>query len=137
MRKSRAFLPLCVAIVSLLVPALLPASDTLLIRGHIYTGNAKAPWAQALAITGTRIDAVGSDQEIPARRQPKTQANAYTKGSALARFSEDRLGTLEPGKEAVLAVLSQDIVSIAHDEIAKTKVWMTMVGGKIVFQGSN
>jgi predicted amidohydrolase YtcJ len=63
--------------------------------------------------------------------------NAYTKGSAFARFSEDRLGTLEPGKEADLAVLSQDIFSVAHEEIAKTKVWMTMVGGKIVFQGTN
>ena len=49
------------------------ASDTLLIHGHIYTGNAKELWAQALAITGTRIDAVGSDQEILARREPKTQ----------------------------------------------------------------
>ena len=100
MKKGHALL--CVAIVLLLVPTLLSASDTLLIHGHIYTGNAKAPWAQALAITGTRIDAVGSDQEILARRQPKTQVNAYTKGSALARFSEDRLGTLEPGKEADL-----------------------------------
>jgi len=70
MRKSRGFL--CVAIVSLL-PALLSASDTLLIHGHIYTGNAKAPWAQALAISGTRIDAVGTDREILARREPKTQ----------------------------------------------------------------
>jgi predicted amidohydrolase YtcJ len=70
MRKSRGFL--CVAIV-LLLPALLSASDTLLIHGHIYTGNAKAPWAQALAISGTRIDAVGTDQEILARREPKTQ----------------------------------------------------------------
>ena len=73
MKSSRAFLSLCVAIVSLVVPALMPASDTLLIHGHIYTGNAKAPWAQALAITGTRIDAVGTDQEILARREPKTQ----------------------------------------------------------------
>ena len=71
MRKSRGFL--CVAIVLLLSPALLAASDTLLIHGHIYTGNAKAPWAQALAISGARIDAVGTDQEILARREPKTQ----------------------------------------------------------------
>jgi predicted amidohydrolase YtcJ len=71
MRKHRALL--CAAILLVLTPALLPASDTLLIHGHIYTGNAKAPWAQAIAITGTRIDAVGSDQEILARRQPKTQ----------------------------------------------------------------
>lgn len=71
MRKTCGFL--CVAIALLLAPTLLSASDTLLIHGHIYTGNAKAPWAQALAITGTRIDAVGTDQEILARRQPKTQ----------------------------------------------------------------
>lgn len=63
--------------------------------------------------------------------------NAYTKGSAIARFSEDQLGTLETGKEADLAVLSQDIFSIAHEEIGKTNVWMTMVGGKIVFQSKN
>jgi hypothetical protein len=43
----------------------------------------------------------------------------------------------EPGKQADLAVLSQDIVSITHEEISKTKVWMTMVGGKIVFQDKN
>ena len=70
MRKSHGFL--CVAIVLLLAPTLLSASDTLLIHGHIYTGNAKAPWAQALAITGTRIDAVGTNQEILARREAKT-----------------------------------------------------------------
>ena len=71
MRKSHGLL--CVAVLLLLMPPLLSASDTLLIHGHIYTGNAKAPWAQALAITGTRIDAVGTDQEILARREPKTQ----------------------------------------------------------------
>jgi hypothetical protein len=37
---------------------------------------------------------------------------AYTKGGAYARFSESRIGTLEPGKEADLAVLSQDLFSI-------------------------
>jgi len=67
------FAGLC-ATVALL--SLQPASfgaDTLLIHGHIYTGNSKAPWAQALAITGTRIDAVGTDQEILSRRQDKTR----------------------------------------------------------------
>jgi predicted amidohydrolase YtcJ len=58
---------------------------------------------------------------------------AYTLGSAYARFSEDRLGTLENGKEADLTVLSQDIFSAAPSELSKTHVIMTMVGGKIVF----
>jgi predicted amidohydrolase YtcJ len=56
-----AALPLLIA---LLLPIAARGSDTLLIHGHIYTGNPNAPWAQALAITGTRIDAVGTDQEI-------------------------------------------------------------------------
>jgi predicted amidohydrolase YtcJ len=34
--------------------------------------------------------------------------------------AEDRLGTSESGKEADLAVLSQDIFSTAHEEIGRT-----------------
>ncbi len=59
---------------------------------------------------------------------------AYTAGSAYARFSSDRIGTLEKGKEADLAVLSQDIFSVDHNRIAQTRVMMTMTGGKVVFE---
>jgi predicted amidohydrolase YtcJ len=45
------------------------ASDTLLLHGHIYTGNSRLPWAQSLAITGTRIDAIGTDRELSPRRR--------------------------------------------------------------------
>jgi hypothetical protein len=61
--------------------------------------------------------------------------NAYTQGSAYARFSEDKLGTLEVGKEADLAVLSQDIFSVKPEDISKTTVMTTMVAGKVVFDG--
>ena len=75
-----------------------------------------------------------SSAYTPEERISLEQAiKAYTQGSAYARFSDDRLGTLEAGKEADLAVLSQDIFSVASDEIAKTKVVMTMVGGKVVY----
>jgi predicted amidohydrolase YtcJ len=70
----------------------------------------------------------------PEERLTVEQAvNAHTQGSAYARFSDDRIGTLEVGKEADLAVLSQDIFSVKPDEIGKTRVVITMVGGKIVF----
>ncbi len=49
-------------------PAAAFAADTLLIHGHIYTGNSQAPWATALAVSGTRIEAVGSDAAIQKRR---------------------------------------------------------------------
>jgi len=58
---------------------------------------------------------------------------AYTKAGAYAEFAENRIGTLEAGKEADLAVLSQDIFRARPEEIGKTQVVMTMVGGKVVF----
>jgi predicted amidohydrolase YtcJ len=60
--------------------------------------------------------------------------DAYTRGGAYARFSDDRIGTLEPGKEADLAVLSQDVFSVLPTEIGKTRVMLTMVAGKPVFE---
>lgn len=53
--------------------------------------------------------------------------------ASLRTSSEDRLGTLEAGKEADLAVLSQDMFSVGAMELDKTRVVMTMVGGNIVF----
>ena len=71
---------------------------------------------------------------VPEERLTVEQAvNAYTQGSAYARFSDDRIGRLEAGKEADLAVLSQDIFSVKQEEIGKAKVVLTMVGGKVVF----
>src|ERR1700732_5128211 len=69
--------------------ATLLASDTVLIHGHIYTGNPKAPWAQALAITGTRIDAVGTDREILARKSAKTEVIDLQGRTVVPGFSDD------------------------------------------------
>jgi predicted amidohydrolase YtcJ len=60
--------------------------------------------------------------------------SAYTLGSARAAFFDDRVGTLEVGKLADLAVLSQDIFTVPAQSIAATRVLMTMVGGRVVYQ---
>jgi predicted amidohydrolase YtcJ len=60
---------------------------------------------------------------------------AYTRGSAYAAFFDERVGTLEVGKLADLAVLSQDIFAIEPTTIGATRVTLTMVGGKIVYRG--
>jgi len=59
---------------------------------------------------------------------------AYTRGAAYAAFLDDRVGTLEPGKLADVAVLSQDIFAVPPESISKTRVLMTMVGGKPVYE---
>jgi predicted amidohydrolase YtcJ len=61
---------------------------------------------------------------------------AYTRGAAYAAFLDNRVGTLERGKQADIAVLSQDIFSVPHVEIGKTKVVMTMVGGNTVYEAA-
>ncbi|MFQ5816929.1 MAG: amidohydrolase [Terriglobia bacterium] len=58
---------------------------------------------------------------------------AYTWGSAVAEFEEQRKGTLAPGKFADLIVLSQDITGLPPRDILRTKVVLTMVGGKPVY----
>jgi predicted amidohydrolase YtcJ len=59
---------------------------------------------------------------------------AYTRGGAYERFSDDKIGTLEKGKEADLVVLSQDIFAAPPESIGAARVRMTMVGGKTVYQ---
>src|ERR1700712_401285 len=44
-------------------------ADTLLVHGHIYTGDPAAPWAEALGVTHAAIVAVGRDRDILARRR--------------------------------------------------------------------
>ena len=58
---------------------------------------------------------------------------AYTLTSAYAEFAEKDEGSLEPGKLADLAVLSQDIFTVEASDLPKTESLLTMVGGKIVF----
>ena len=59
--------------------------------------------------------------------------DAYTRGSAYSQFAEGRVGALMPGRLADLAVLSQDLFSVQPQDIANTRVLMTMVGGRIVY----
>ena len=69
----RALFILCIVVSMLHISPALLASDTLLVNGHIYTGNPALKWAQAIALSGTRIDAVGSNEEIMRRKEFKTR----------------------------------------------------------------
>ena len=59
---------------------------------------------------------------------------AYTLGSAYAEFQENVKGTISVGKLADMIILSDDIFSISPDEIRNTKVLMTIVDGKVVYE---
>lgn len=58
---------------------------------------------------------------------------AYTMGSAWAQFAERDKGSIEPGKLADLAVLSQDIFKVPPPQLPATTSLLTLVGGKVAW----
>lgn len=59
---------------------------------------------------------------------------AYTSGSAFAEHQEGDKGTLEVGKLADVAVLSQDIFKVPAAALPATTSVLTIVGGRIVHE---
>jgi predicted amidohydrolase YtcJ len=72
---------------------------------------------------------------LPDERLILEQAiQGYTMGGALAARREKTEGSIEVGKLADVIIVSQDLFKIPTNQIGKTKVLMTMVGDKIVYQ---
>lgn len=59
--------------------------------------------------------------------------HAYTVGSAYAVHEDSYKGKLMPGYLADFVVLSQDLYEIPSEDIAKTKVLATIVGGEVSY----
>ena len=57
----------------------------------------------------------------------------YTINNAYASFEEALKGSIEPGKLADMAVLSDDILTCPADQIKSIESELTIVGGKIVY----
>jgi predicted amidohydrolase YtcJ len=71
---------------------------------------------------------LGAEHAITAREA----LTLYTINNARILDVEADRGSIETGKLADLTVLSQDILSVAPDDIRKTKALMTVVGGRVV-----
>ena len=63
------------------------------------------------------VGPVLSDDEPEEKITVEQAVVAYTRSAAYANFTEKKLGTLEAGKLADLAVVSKDIFSLPHEEI--------------------
>jgi predicted amidohydrolase YtcJ len=64
----------------------------------------------------------------------KEALTLYTINNARIMGVEKERGSIELGKLADLAVLSQDILAVAPDAIRDTRALMTVVGGKVVYR---
>jgi predicted amidohydrolase YtcJ len=59
---------------------------------------------------------------------------AYTATAAHAEFEEHEKGTLESGKLADIAVLSQDVLKASAQDLPRTESILTIIGGKIAYR---
>ncbi len=74
-------------------------------------------------------DLIGEEQAI-SRRQALA---AYTSRAAFASFDEEKKGTLQTGKLADMAVLSEDFFTCPEESIPHIESECTIIGGKIVY----
>jgi predicted amidohydrolase YtcJ len=87
------------------------------------------------AVTRQTLDGKNPEGWIPEQKITVQEAVAcYTINSAYASFEENIKGSIEPGKLADFAVLSEDIFSISPEKIKDVKVDMTVFDGKIIYR---
>ncbi|WP_198374427.1 amidohydrolase [Neoroseomonas rubea] len=72
---------------------------------------------------------MGPEQALTAEEA----VHCYTWCGAYTQFAEDRRGTLEPGMQADIAVLSRDVFAIAPDEVLRTEADLTLREGVALF----
>jgi predicted amidohydrolase YtcJ len=90
------------------------------------------PWRSIWwLVTGRSLD--GAPPRHARHRLTVEEAlRAYTAGSAWLGLDEDRLGRLDPGMLADIAVLDRDPFAIEFDELPRVSADLTLVGGRIV-----
>ncbi len=72
---------------------------------------------------------------FPEQRTTRQEALwSITLWPAYAAFMENESGTLTAGKYADFVVLDQDIMTVAPEEVLKTGVVMTVLGGRVVYR---
>jgi predicted amidohydrolase YtcJ len=87
----------------------------------------------AAAVTRANLEGRPEGGYSPGERLSVEEAVlAYTRNGARAMSAGDERGSLGPGKRADVAVLSEDIFSIAPERIAEVQVVMTLRNGRIV-----
>ena len=109
-------------------------SDHMVILDSLTSTNPWNPWL-GMWVALTRHTEHGGVHN-PRERLTRQQAlRFYTINNARLNFEEHEKGSLEAGKYADLIMLDCDVSTCPVEEVRTTKVLLTMVGGKIVWQG--
>lgn len=84
-----------------------------------------------------RAIATAIGREPASERMPReAMLYAYTRNAATVLGMQDRIGSIEPGKQADFALLDRDVMTVPDAEVGATQVLWTMFGGRIVYQAA-
>jgi predicted amidohydrolase YtcJ len=72
----------------------------------------------------------GTAEDIDAH----TALRAYTAWGSRQMFLETKIGTLEPGKQADIAVWDRDIYTVPTDQVKDMKCLLTLIDGEVVYK---
>jgi predicted amidohydrolase YtcJ len=119
------------------------AWKTLMESGIPCAGGSDAPIEPLNPLWGIHAAVTRTGKDDPARTVygEKEKLSVYeavslfTKGSAYAICHENDRGMIVKGHLADFTILEEDIFTVPEDEIAQMKVYMTVIGGEIVYQG--
>jgi predicted amidohydrolase YtcJ len=67
----------------------------------------------------------------------QTALRSYTAWAARQLFLEDKVGSIEPGKEADIAIWDRDMYTIPAAELRNLKCEMTLYHGEVVYRAAN
>jgi len=113
-------------------------AGSLVRRGiHVSFGSDAGPYGPIAGIFAgvTRTSWNGTIKGLKEEGVSVAQAlRAHTMESAYLNFNEKKVGSIEPGKAADFAVLSEDIMTIDPVNIQHVKVLRTIIGGKEVYK---
>ena len=85
----------CITLASLSLAAPQKTADTVILHAKVYTVDAKNPWAEAVAIIGDKIVAVGREKDIEALRGPKTRVIEAGSRLVLPGFIDSHIHFME------------------------------------------
>ena len=109
--------------------------DLVIVNANVLTMDDRFPSAQAFAVRGGRITAVGDSTSIRRHAGPKTKvidAGGRTVLPGIA-VEEKIKGSLEPGKVADFVLLSGDPTIPPDKRSEPIEVLLTATGGKLVY----
>ena len=89
------------------------------------------PWLHIYFAT-TGVNSFGQKVNGDQQLTREEALRLFTRGNSWFLRMEDRIGTIEPGKLADLAVLDRDYFAVPDVDIKKIRALLTLVGGRIV-----